>query len=254
MRVGRQANTSIGRFLRLYMRNVAGLRIPPGTTDKGSIGLSFNVVLAENEDAVADLGWEPFSADQGFKRGENVVTVQSVVCISNPTYSAGDNGREHLETIGELIGRRTFAYWTASGVRMGKFKPLIVMSPSVAKVLAKDGWKKDDIRRYLYENVKEPAGLLEKLSRQRGFPTFSFCGAVQEGIAPKEYCESTDPNRLVPVFMRPDWINIVVSGDPGRNQSKGYATNHAQGSPVSKKIELPAQWEQMLQSSRLVKD
>src|SRR5213595_534129 len=30
MRVGRQANTTLGRFLRLYLRNVAGLRIPPG--------------------------------------------------------------------------------------------------------------------------------------------------------------------------------------------------------------------------------
>jgi hypothetical protein len=29
MRVGRQANTSIGRFLRLLLRNVGGLRIPP---------------------------------------------------------------------------------------------------------------------------------------------------------------------------------------------------------------------------------
>jgi len=29
MRVGRQANTSMGRFLRLFMRNVAGLRYRP---------------------------------------------------------------------------------------------------------------------------------------------------------------------------------------------------------------------------------
>ena len=38
MRVGRQANTSIGRFVRLYLRNVCGYRIPPGAGDKGSIG------------------------------------------------------------------------------------------------------------------------------------------------------------------------------------------------------------------------
>ncbi|MFH1652279.1 MAG: UGSC family (seleno)protein, partial [Chloroflexota bacterium] len=57
MRVGRQANTSIGRFLRLYMRNVAGLRIPPGQTDKATISYTFNVVLPENEDAVAEMGW-----------------------------------------------------------------------------------------------------------------------------------------------------------------------------------------------------
>jgi len=42
MRVGRQANTSVGRFLRLYMRNVAGLRISPGETDKGCIASSYS--------------------------------------------------------------------------------------------------------------------------------------------------------------------------------------------------------------------
>ena len=30
MRVGRQANTSIGRFVRMYLRNICGFRIPPG--------------------------------------------------------------------------------------------------------------------------------------------------------------------------------------------------------------------------------
>ena len=29
MRVGRQANTSIGRFVRMYLRNICGFRIPP---------------------------------------------------------------------------------------------------------------------------------------------------------------------------------------------------------------------------------
>jgi hypothetical protein len=60
MRVGRQANTSIGRFLRLYMRNVAGLRIAPGHTDKGSIATGFNVVVPENQDALDELGWPSY--------------------------------------------------------------------------------------------------------------------------------------------------------------------------------------------------
>ena len=32
------------------------------------------------------------------------------------------------------------------------------MSPGVAKAMANDGWKKDDIRKYLYDNVRMPAG------------------------------------------------------------------------------------------------
>ena len=55
MRMGSRPAATIGRFLRLYMRNVAGFRVPPGTTDKGSIGAGFNVVLAEDDEAVATL-------------------------------------------------------------------------------------------------------------------------------------------------------------------------------------------------------
>ena len=46
--------------------------------------------------------------------------------------------------------------------------------------------------------------------------------------------------RLVGVEERAQSIReIVVSGDPDRNQSKGYINNHEQGAPVSKKVTLP---------------
>jgi len=41
-------------------------------------------------------------------------------------------------------------------------------------------------------------------------------------------------------------IGIVVAGDPGRNQSRGYVSNHSQGPPTSRRIELPDDWEQRL--------
>src|SRR5262249_460527 len=52
MRVGNRANTTVGRFARLYMRNVPGVRTPPGDTDKASIGFTFNVAMVEDEAAV----------------------------------------------------------------------------------------------------------------------------------------------------------------------------------------------------------
>ncbi len=55
MRVGRRANTSIGRFMRMFLRNICGYRIPPGAGDKGSIGQTFLVALAEDEDSEEDL-------------------------------------------------------------------------------------------------------------------------------------------------------------------------------------------------------
>ncbi len=244
MRVGRQANTSIGRFLRLYMRNVAGFRIPPGTTDKATIGCTFNVALAENEEAVAEIGWKPFSVDRGFNHGENVVTVQSVLYISPPIYSGGVRAPDHVQIIAEVIGQ-TCSYWSFTGMNNGKWYPLLVISPSIAKVIASDGWTKDDVRKYLYENVKIPASLVEKYARNIGNTTFSLFTQVEKGVIPKDYCQSTDPNRLVRVFLKPEWMGIVVAGDPGRNQSRGYVNNHRMGGRVSRKIKLPKDWEQL---------
>jgi hypothetical protein len=245
MRVGRQANTSIGRFLKLYMRNVAGLRIPPGATDKATIGDTFNVVLAENEDAVSELGWEPFSISRGFERGENVVTVQSVVYASAPIASGGDKARDHLDTFVEVIGGAA-APWTHMAVNWGKFYPLLVISPSVAQVIARDGLVKKDIAQYLYDNSHVSAKSMERLAWQGGFSNFDLEKMVKEKLIPKAYYESSDKERMVPVFLNPDWIEIVVSGDPGRNRSRGYVQNHEQGPPVSKKVELPEEWQQLL--------
>ncbi|MDQ3579782.1 MAG: hypothetical protein M3443_19745, partial [Actinomycetota bacterium] len=103
LRVGNRANTSIGRFLRLYMRNVAGLRPQPDQTDKGAISYTFNVALSENESAVQEIGWQPYRLDRGFEPTENVVTVRSVVTISAPIYTAGEHPEDHLETIARLM-------------------------------------------------------------------------------------------------------------------------------------------------------
>ena len=64
MRVGRRANTSIGRFVRLYLRNVCGFRIPPGAGDKGSIGQTFLVAMAEDEDSARAVGWPTYAEEQ----------------------------------------------------------------------------------------------------------------------------------------------------------------------------------------------
>ena len=57
LRVGTRANTSIGRFMRLCFRNLAGWI--PGQTDKGTIGSGFNVALSENDEATAGSAGRP---------------------------------------------------------------------------------------------------------------------------------------------------------------------------------------------------
>jgi len=102
LRVERQPNTSIGRFVRLYLRNICGYRIPPGAGDKGSIGYTFNVALAEDEDTSRVIGWPSYAMDQGFEPGKNVVTVRSAVAITPPTYSAGARAIDHVQQFADL--------------------------------------------------------------------------------------------------------------------------------------------------------
>ena len=236
MRVGRQANTSLGRFLRLYLRNVAGLRIPPGAGDKGSIAGSFNVALAEDEDAAAALGWPTFGADQGFARDDNVVTVQSVVSISPPIYSAGTRALEHARILAEVFGSAC-GYWSSIGMKYARWEPLLVLGPSIARVIADDGWSKDDLRRYLHEHVTITARQAETYALQVGATSFTLDAHVKSGVLPAAYASSADPERPVPVFVQPEKLGILIAGDPGRNQSKGYVNNHIQGGRVSRRVE-----------------
>ena len=233
MRVGRRANTSIGRFTRLYMRNVAGLRIPPGVTDQAGFGTTFNVVMAENEEAIHQLGWEPYRVDRGFNLDDTVVTVQSVLNISAPIYSYRDNPTDHLQIIAEQLERSWSMAQSAFKRRAGYI--LLAISPSIAQVFADHDITKRDIRKYLVEHMHTTAKVFDG---SRGRKPFDLQELVDEGRLSAEAIQSDDPDRKIPIMLSEDWIGVLVAGNPGRNQSRGYGTNHAQGLPISRRVVL----------------
>jgi hypothetical protein len=243
MRVGRRANSSIGRFLRMYMRNVAGFR--PGTTDKGSIGFTFNVSMGENEGAVKELGWDPLRVDLGFAREDNVVMVQSVLAVSAPVYSGGTDpvtlARPLVRYLAGAAGP-----WNFTALWFSRWHPLIQMSPAVAKGFKDLGWGKKEIRDYLFEHTRISARWMEHYPLAVGGQEMPLADVVKRGAAPALYADSNDPDRLLPMLLKPEWTNIVVAGDPGRNQSRIYVNNHEQGPPVARKIALPKDWRERL--------
>lgn len=245
MKIGNQANSTIGRFLRLYMRNICGYRTPPGDGDKASIGYTFNVALAENEEYAREIGWTTFGSDQGYSSNENVVTVQSVVCISPPTYSAGTTAISHVQQFVDVIGR-TFSYWGYRGLKRGHMHPLIVIGPSIAKVIANE-WTKDDVRDYIWKNTTLPVSLIKNFARQTAGMELELEKLVQDGLIAPDYIESDDPERHVRVFVNASEIGILIAGDPGRNQSRGYLPNADQGMRTSKKIRLPKNWDSLIE-------
>jgi hypothetical protein len=242
MRVGRRANSSIGRFLKLYMRNVAGIRIPPSDTDLGSIGAPFHVAVGEDEATVRAIGWDPFRVDEGHGLDDNTVTVQSVLINSTPIYSGGVTAEEHFETIAGLFGA-AMSTWCWLGVEKEEWHPLLLMAPTIATSLATAGATKRDLQQYLYDNLWIKASEMERYCDPVGYPGWNLADLVRAGRAPAHYAQSEDPDRLVRMLRRPEWTRILVAGSPARNQSRGYVNNHTQGIPTTKAIHLPDDWE-----------
>ena len=70
------------------------------------------------------------------------------------------------------------------------------------------------------------------------------------GKAPKLFGVSRDPERLVPIVVRPADIMIAVSGDPLRTNCYVLVHNGMLGYPTTKRIELPAAWSAKLRDAR----
>lgn len=242
---GRRANTSIGRFLRLYSRNIAGHRIPPGVTDYAGIGNSFVVAITENEDCIREIGWTSYAQDQGFNNDDNAVTLQSIVAASPSFLYAGpDDGNvpAYIEPLKEVFGDAMCGYWGFTGATYGHWHPLIILNPDMARIIAKAGWDKTMLRDYLYRQCRIPARIMEK----RGdLMNLDLAMQVRNGVLPDTYLQSDDPERLVPVFIRPEWISIIVAGAP-TTFFRGYMNNHEQGIPITRKVVLPTDWSNQL--------
>jgi hypothetical protein len=252
MRDGFRANTSIGRFWRLYLRNVAGFL--PHKTDKGTYGNTWRVVVAENEDALAEIGWPPNSVDMGFAAGDNVITIGRYTGGNLMAGVGGATPEELLPYVADHVLKQiTWHVIFTIGMANGMLRPLLLITPIIAKQIAKAGWSKDDVKRYLFQHCRMPA---EQFNRYLNFGDWVNPGPwnIEDHVrlkkAPNFFYESDDPNRLVPIVFEPDDFMIVVTGDPLRTNAYAFAPNGHLGYQVAKKISLPKNWDALLKARR----
>jgi hypothetical protein len=181
-------NVGIGCEMRLCLMNVGGAY--PGIMDEDTIGspTKFSMVLAENEEMNP---WEPYHVEKGFRPEESTVTCfygHSLIEIANLD-------SDNAETL--MI---TFALRLKGLVHMlykKQYNPVILMAPDHAKIIARDGWTKDDIRQYLHLHCCISA---EEYSRTRSL-------AYQ---MERKWIKAADPRAMIPLY--PETIDIVVVG------------------------------------------
>jgi len=180
---GWRANLTIGRAVRLVMRNVCGSR--PGTLDRGTLGhpgrLSY--VIAENE---VESPWTPLHVERGLRSEQSAVTV---VAAEGPRqfYNQLSNTAEGvLTTLADDM--------RISGNVMGQPHYVVVLAGEHMRTIAGSGWGKKEIRQFLWERTHNSHAHLKRTQR--------MSGDIQPG----------DEDLRRPLVASPDDILVVAAG------------------------------------------
>ena len=226
MREGAAPNTAVGRWVRLFLRNVCGFTADEH--DKATFGNSMRVVLAEDEAALAEIGWPSVAVDFGAPAGTDTVTVGRI-------NSGLIIGSVYGSTPGEIVpyladGLARVSGWDLThvyGLGQAQYRPLLVLSPILARIFGRAGWSKDDLRAALFAHARIPARKFEQLIGEWSNLTAgrrTLVDLAANGLVPMDFAESDDPQRLVPIVTSPDKFLIAVAGDP--NRTNAYAMSH----------------------------
>jgi hypothetical protein len=154
---GFRANATIGRALRLVIRNVC--RAVPGSLDRASFSNAqrFSFCFGEDEEC---NDWRPLHVERGFAPEESAVTVHSVMTM----VSAVDFTSRTPEALCESLLGKIRDNFVASDRWLGDGNNLLlVVGPEHRRYFDAAGWSKDDIRGYLwprfFENGENKVGL-----------------------------------------------------------------------------------------------
>ena len=216
---GYRANATIGRALRLFVRNVAGLII--GDMDKATLAMPgrYSFCFAENE---SRSPWEPRHIELGLDPGDSMVTLHAIRGFYPIMETTVSRGGDVLNTLVQATRATGFSnyYQIGTGAQV-----TLVLSPEHAAEIAADGFSKADVREYVYANARMSIAELAGLGHwgNRNYP---------------DWIDDTNPATMVPIAPRVDDIVVVVAGGDGRHSAwlAGWGVTRV----VTQKIEAPA--------------
>jgi hypothetical protein len=209
---GTHANATIGRAVRLILRNIGGAR--PGKTDFATQGTParYSFVLAENEEISP---FPPLHCALGFAREQSVVTVFA----AEGPHNINDHSSNCAQSLLEMIAGTMATLATNDLARGGK--PILALGPEHAEMLARESYTRERIQAYLFEHARVR---LEALPRE-----------MRVWLEERHDINRTVWNgNGVPIADDPRDIFVLVAG--GRGRHSAYVPNFAFGRPISRLI------------------
>ena len=223
---GNRPNATIGRAIKLIVRNVGGGR--PGGVERATLGSAskYTCCFAEFEERSP---WEPLHVERGFRPDESVVTLFGLE--SGPRQIADQTSRTARSLAGSL-GLGAEGSWHPKTHNFGDV--LMVISPEHADTIGRDKWSKEDVRVQMQNVTARP--LRELL------PTDDFggLGALPDQVKQRVRTEE-ELDKKIPKFQSTKNIHIVVAGGPAGKFSAmfgGWASGIYGSVPTSRKVEV----------------
>ncbi len=209
---GWRANATIGRAVRLVMRNVIGTL--PGELDRSSLGHGgkYTFCIAENE---AESPWPALHTQRGFRADQNVVTI--FAALAPHQYS------NQLSSTPEGVLDTACAQMRISAGTGRRSQYALVFAGEHMAIMAKAGWSRDDVKRYCFEHTKSSVAELKRIRLMTGDVT------------------PADETTLYALVDGPDDFLVIAAGGRAGVQSAyipGWGGKSASQS-VSKEIRRP---------------
>ena len=246
-------NAALGRFIGLALHNLAGLRVKENRM--GTFGYLMPWCLVENDKAALDAGWKPWHMQQGHNLNDSTLTAASAINWGNNLVPATSDAERIKDVVAwDAVEKQQMAL----GSGMPRVYRAFLLTPDVARDLAKVYRSKDDFESALIEAARNPLGA-RAFANYWGNPGSAFdpqkcpLARQQAAIARAEGAASTPTPpwlgwsglpavETVPVMQRGKSA-FIVTGDPARNKELclpggGFATV---------KITLPRAWDALME-------
>ena len=216
---GHHANAAIGYAVNLLAAIPGGSR--PPSPKKATLGSPTDFVawiFAENEAAVPK-GWTTYAEDRGFKRTDNVVTLMGIWPGVNVVDLWSVSPEEHVNWFSHTVSPLLGVGGPCFSVQMTQ-PHIIGLGPEHVDIYVKAGWKKDQISKAIWEKARIPFSSWAK-------------GCPEQAVFRQKFGEVT-PDTLVPISLKPEYLQIVIAG--GAGQQSHFFAPFLSASPVSKLI------------------
>jgi hypothetical protein len=215
----------------------------------GSFGKTQSWVLAEDEEALLKIGWEPFHVEKGFDRNASTVSAGSSTIWGQNLIPATSEAKIIMQLMAYgLVYKEGFSSGNIGSARTE------LMTPSVAKVLAAAGYNRKSLKENLIKNARKITyeWAFSKVHGTFGRVYKSFEEELKNCLAEPE----AEKGKLPPWYPRfPGWeeiqttptvqpgaIELLVCGDPSRNKAQALAG----GALVPAEIKLPPNWDALM--------